>query len=107
MKTWKKLEARAAEKLHVFDPTATRNPLSGRMSKHDTSADILTSLPWYVECKGRTSFSHHTLFFNDVAKPAKEEGKIPFLVTHEKNKKDDLLVTLKLDDLIKLLTDGV
>lgn len=103
MKTWKRFELEVAKELSVLDPTAERNPLSGRMSKHGTSSDILLkNLPWYIECRVRSSFFHHAQFREAEAK-AKKEGKIPFLVTHEKNRKQDFLVTLKLDEFIKLL----
>jgi len=100
-KTWKALESRVAAKLG-----GKRTPLSGSNSQHGTSADVIGGLDWaYVEVKLRAQFMHHALF-KAVAVQAKKEGKVPLLVTHQKNDRGEL-VTLRLDDLIKLLLPSV
>lgn len=97
--TWKGLEARVCKKFK-----GTRVPLSGSNSQHGTSADCMNCeiLPdSYIEIKHRQNFTHHTLF-RDAAAKAKKEGKLPLLVTHVGGEHGEL-VTLRLDDLIKLL----
>lgn len=100
-RTWQKLEERVCAKFG-----GRRTPLSGSNSQHGTSADCIlcSKLPEaYIEIKFRSSFLHHALF-KDAAKKAKAEGKIPLLVTHQKDEKGEL-VTLRLDDFLRLLYD--
>ena len=58
---------------------------------------------YYVKVKGRASFLHHSMFREDVEKPAKKEGKIPILITHKKNSKTGALVVLRLEDFLELI----
>jgi len=98
-RTWQKLEQRVCEKLG-----GRRTPLSGSNSQHGTSADCMgcTVLPGaYVETKYRKSFIHHSLF-RAVATKAKNEGRLPLLVTHIGGEQGEL-VTLRLSDFIKLV----
>lgn len=84
-----------------------RTPLSGSNSQHETSSDCI-KLPkkfskFYIEIKFRKIFSHHKIF-RDAKEKAIKENKIPTLVTHEKYKEEDL-VTLRLDDFLKLIEE--
>ena len=98
--TWKALERRICEKFN-----GRRTPLSGSNSQHGTSADCIeTNYPeYYLEIKLRESFLHHTMFEDDVKKPAEKEGKIPILITHKKNAKTGALVVLRLDDFLEVI----
>ena len=83
-KTWKAVERRIAK---MFG--GTRNPLSGRNSRH-TSADIIhPSL--YIEVKHRSRIPFYKVW-KDVYAKAKSEGKIPVLVIHEKGSETYLAV---------------
>jgi len=98
-RTWKLVEQRACEALE-----GRRNPLSGSNSQHGTSSDCIECklLPnSYVEVKMRANWAHHTLF-HEVKEKAREENRMPVLITHVKNNQDDL-VTLRLDDFAELL----
>ena len=100
-RAWQKLEERVCAKFG-----GRRTPLSGSGSQHGTSADcIKTRYPeYYIEIKLRALFLHHTIFVN-VAKLAKKEGKIPILVTHQKNM-DSELVVLKIEDFLELIAQA-
>lgn len=98
-RSWQKLEERVCAKFR-----GRRTPLSGSNSQHGTSADCIHCriLPGaYIEIKFRASFLHHALF-KDVEEKAKKEGKLPLLVTHQKNDKGEL-VTLRLNDFLDLI----
>jgi len=98
-RTWQKLEQRVCEKLG-----GRRTPLSGSNSQHGTSADCMNCkiLPnAYLEIKYRKTFAHHALF-KDTAAKAKKECRLPLLITHVGGNHGEL-VTLRLDDLIKLV----
>lgn len=97
--TWKGLESRVCKKF-----LGTRTPLSGSNSQHGTSADCMNCaiLPnVYIEIKSRSELYTHALF-KDAAAKAKKEGKLPLLVTHQKNDKGEL-VTLRLSDFLGLI----
>ena len=98
--TWKSLERRICERFG-----GRRTPLSGSNSQHGTSADCIeTNYPeYYLEIKLRESFLHHSMFREDVEKPAEKENKIPVLITHKKNSKSGALVVLRLDDFLELI----
>ena len=100
--TWKSLERRICKEFG-----GKRTPLSGSNSGHYTSADCIeTDYPqYYLEIKLRESFLHHTMFREDVEKPAIKEDKIPVLITHKKNAKTGALVVLRLDDFLSLIKD--
>ena len=105
--TWKKLESRICKEFG-----GRRTPLSGSNSQHGTCADCIELSPeferFYIEIRLRENFAHHTMFREDVEKPAKDEDKIPLLVTHKKNSKNGALVTMKLDDFLKIVrNDGI
>ena len=96
--TWEALERRVCGKFG-----GQRTPLSGSNSQHGTSADcIKTNYPeFYIEIKLRASFLHHSIF-KAAAKAAKNEHKIPILVTHVKGADSELIV-LRVEDFIMLL----
>jgi len=100
--SWKALERRICEKLG-----GRRTPLSGSNSQHGTSADCIDVSPefqkFYFEIRMRQNFSHHTMFIEDVEKPAKKEGKVPILITHKKSAKTGALVVLRMEDFLELL----
>jgi len=99
-RTWKLVEQRACEALE-----GRRNPLSGSNSQHGTSSDCINCklLPnAYIEVKMRANWAHHALF-HEVREKVCEENRMPVLVTHLKNKKQDDLVTLRLSDFATLL----
>ena len=100
--TWKDLERRICKKFG-----GKRNPLSGQNSGHGTSADCIDVSPefekFYFEIRLRQNWLHHSMFKEDVEKPARKENKIPILVTHKKYSKLDSLVTLRLEDFIELV----
>jgi hypothetical protein len=101
-KTWKSRERKIARKLQAIDPEAKRNPLSGRMSKHGTSGDVLSDM-FYVEVKTRKKFAHCTLYRDTKVKARKEGNKIPIVVTHETGKKEDIVI-VGLKDFVQLLS---
>lgn len=90
-KAWKRFERRVGS----FFGTS-RNALSGMNSKLTASDTLHPSL--FIECKQRQSFAHHTTYLDAKGK-AKQEGKIPILVTHEKGAKD-FLITCSSKDLL-------
>lgn len=82
---WKAFESRVAKKLG-----GRRTPLSGAMSGHGTSSDMIGSpLPVYMEAKwlaGKNSAGAATLaIWEDTVKKAKKEGKVPLLVMHRRS----------------------
>jgi len=87
----KSFERRIAKKLGGH-----RTPLSGKNSLI-TGADVFsTKFPiHYFELKSRASHAIHSLF-RDTEKKAKEEDKLPYVVTMEANK-SLVLITMKLD----------
>lgn len=98
--TWKSLERRICEKFR-----GRRTPLSGSNSQHDTSSDCIELSPefqkFYIEAKLRAKFMHHRIF-KDVKQKARDENKIPLLVTHEKNENGNLVI-LRLEDFLELI----
>ena len=100
--TWKDLERRICKQFG-----GKRNPLSGQNSGHGTSADCIEVSSefenFYFEIRLRENWFHHTMFRDDVEKPAEKEGKIPVLVTHKKNAKSGALVVLRLEDFLELV----
>ena len=103
--TWKKLEMRLCKEMG-----GKRTPLSGSNSQHGTSADCIELdqefEKFYFEIRLREKFSHHTMFFDDVEKPAIKENKIPILLTHKKSSKNGDLVTMKFCDFINLVKNN-
>lgn len=75
---WKKFERRVAT---FFG--GMRNPLSGQMSRHTAGDMIHPSI--YVECKQRKSHAVIRVW-DDAAKKAKTERKIPVVALSEKNR---------------------
>lgn len=97
-KVWKQMERRIATAFN-----GKRNPYSGSVDLI-SGADVIenTILPgFYIECKLRGHFHHHTLF-NVINAKAMKENKKPLLVTHEKFQHDDL-VTIRMADLLGLI----
>lgn len=98
--TWKSLERRICAKF-----SGRRTPLSGSNSHHGTSSDCIELSSefqkFYIEIKLRAKFMHHGIF-RDVKQKAKDEDKLPLLITHEKNEKNNLVV-LRLDDFLELI----
>ena len=100
-RTWKRMEREVAAFFREIDKDARRTPLSGN-KQIGTLSDITTSLPFFIDAKMRASFLHHSLF-KEVEEKATKESKIPILVTHEKNKKQDYLVVIRLKDFIEII----
>lgn len=98
--TWKQLERDICKKFG-----AKRTPLSGSNSGHNTSSDCIELSPefqkFYIEIKLRAKFSHHETF-RDVKQKAKNEQKIPLLITHEKYERGALVI-LRMDDFLELI----
>lgn len=67
----------------------------------DTKADV-RHLVYFVECKNRANFTHHSEFLKIIQK-ARAEDKTPILVTHTNDRKGDLVV-LRLEDFVELIT---
>lgn len=83
-KSWKAFERRTA----VFFG-CVRNALSGRNSKHTASDTLHPYL--FIECKLRAKHAHHETY-SEAEKWAKEEGKIPVVVTQKKYANSFLIV---------------
>lgn len=66
----------------------------------DTKADVRHP-EYFIECKNRAMFTHHTEFLKIIQK-ARDENKIPILVTHTNDRKGDLVV-LRLEDFVELI----
>ena len=100
--TWKALERRICKEFG-----GKRTPLSGSNSGHHTSSDCIEQSKefqkFYIEIKLRASFMHHSIF-RDVKQKAKDEEKIPLLISHEKNENGNLVV-LRLEDFLSLIKD--
>jgi len=100
--TWKDLERRICKKFG-----GKRNPLSGQNSGHKTSSDCIDLNPefekFYFEIRLRQNWLHHSMFKEDVEKPASKEGKIPVLVTHKKNSRSGALIVLRIEDFLELV----
>jgi hypothetical protein len=92
-KTWKAVERRVAE----FFGTR-RNPLSGENSGHSRSDTLHPD--YYIEVKHRTKHTTYTLH-DETTERAKQEGKTPISVLHEKGRAGFLMV-LSADDFKKL-----
>ena len=97
--TWKNLEREVAEALG-----GKRNYGSGGIVQGGSRADVLHDKYW-IECKYRSSFLHHSLFGVARSK-AKKEGKIPIVVSRSKCH-HDALVIIKLEDFKKLTEVGL
>jgi hypothetical protein len=96
--SWKRVERKISRKLG-----GERNPLSGGSSRH-TRGDTIHD-KYYVEVKFRARIP----FFKDwtdAQEKAKLEGKIPMFVFHEKGRKQNDIVFLRLDDFVKLTGDA-
>jgi hypothetical protein len=76
-KTWKAVERRVARMFH-----GKRNPLSGSNSGH-TQADVIHNR-LYIEVKHRAKIPFFRVFQETTTK-AKQEGKIPIVVFHQKS----------------------
>jgi len=100
--TWKDLERRICKKFG-----GKRNPLSGQNSGHKTSSDCIDLNPefekFYFEIRLRQNWLHHSMFKEDVEKPASKEGRIPVLVTHKKNSRSGALIVLRIEDFLELV----
>lgn len=98
--TWKSLERRICKEFG-----GKRTPLSGSNSGHHTSSDCIELSSefqkFYIEIKLRAKFMHHGIF-RDVKQKAKDEDKIPLLISHEKSEKGNL-ITLRLSDFLELI----
>lgn len=90
--TWKKVESRDAK---AFG--AKRNIGSGSMGRDDKTASDSTHPVLFIECKLRSKSSIRTLY-DDTAKKARKEKKIPLVIQHDKNRPGALL-TMMLEDL--------
>jgi len=83
-KSWKRVERQVAEYWG-----GARTPLSGRNSRHDTSADAINlPVPAYLEVKHGAgcpkSVDGILRLFADTEGKARLEGKTAFLILHEK-----------------------
>lgn len=99
---WKAFERRVAGLFR-----GRRTPLSGSLSGHHTSSDVIGSpYPVYVECKwlsGEKSAGAATLkLWDDTVKKAKSEGKVPVLVMHRRGSRVEF-AAIPLPMLISLL----
>ncbi len=92
-KTWKRVERVVAKKMG-----GTRNSLSGSNSKI-TSGDVVHDL-FYIEVKHRKKIPFY-VEFKDAKIKAKQEGKIPMVILHEKFSKN-YIVMMDLDNLSAL-----
>ena len=97
-KLWKATERRIAK---IIGDGAQRNSLSG-MNAKITAGDIIHD-KFYVEVKERVKIPFYKVF-RDVQINAKKEHKIPIMVIHQKNSKDDILIMTLKD--FKALNDG-
>ena len=68
----------------------------------DTKADVRHPR-YFIECKNRKLFTHHTEFLKIIQK-ARAENKTPILVTHTNDRQGDLVI-LRLEDFVELLED--
>ena len=69
----------------------------------DTKADVRHET-LFIECKNRASFTHHSEFLKIIQK-ARDESKVPILVTHTNDRKGDLVI-LRLEDFARLIEEG-
>ncbi len=92
-KLWKQTERRICRYFGC-----ERTPLSGSNSRH-TTADCLSDT-YYIEIKERKNLKRLAVgsLFEKVEQEARKEKKIPILVVHQKNSKNDLVI-LHLKDL--------
>ena len=91
--TWKAQERWVAQ---FFG--STRTPLSGSGSRHTGSDSLHPRL--YIETKLRKGFTAACRRFQEIAKEAKKEGKIPVLVFRIQGQDNlDSLAVVRLRDL--------
>ena len=90
--TWKAGERRVAR---AFG--AERNPGSGSMGRDDKSASDSTHAVLFIETKHKAKSAVRTLY-DETAKKARKEEKIPLLAQLDKNR-PGTLITLMLEDL--------
>ena len=95
--TWKALERRIAAQIG-----SRRTPLSGSNSAQ-TSSDTL-HVRWYIEAKLRARIPAYKLYM-DTKRKAALEHKLPIVVLHQKNTKENIAL-LSFDDLAELLLAG-
>jgi hypothetical protein len=94
-KWWKQRERQLAR---FFG--GVRNPLSGGSSRH-TKGDIIHPI-LYAELKCREKHSAVTLW-DDTAKKAKKEGRVPVVAMVEKNR-PDMWLLIKTTDALTVFT---
>jgi len=95
-KTWKQVERNVAKKIG-----GVRNSLSGKNSKI-TSGDVIHDI-FYIEVKHRKKIPFYAEF-KKTMKKAKNEGKIPMVVIHEKFSRN-YIVMIDINNLGTLLNE--
>lgn len=91
-KGWKQFERRAAS---IFGTVRTSlSGGNGKVTRSDTH-----HLRFFADCKLSRKFAHHSLF-QEIARRAKVESKIPVLLTQKSNC-PSFLVTVDKDDLVE------
>ena len=96
-KAWKRCERRIAERFKELDPTARRCPVADQA----TNNDIVTSLPYGIECKHRKRLPDWIRDAWAQCRANSPEGVTPIVVLGEHGTTDDMVLLL-LDDFIKL-----
>ena len=96
-KPWKRFERRIAERFKEIDPTARRCPVADQA----TNKDIVTSLPYGIECKHRRRLPDWIRDAWAQCRANSPEGVTPIVVLGEHGTTDDMVLLL-LDDFIKL-----
>ena len=96
-KAWKRFERRVAERFKALDPDARRCPVADPA----TNNDIVTSLPYGIECKHRKRLPDWIRDACAQCRANSPDDVTPIVVLGEHGTTHDM-VMLSLDDFIKL-----
>ena len=96
-KPWKRFERRIAERFKEIDPTARRCPVADQA----TNNDIVTSLPYGIECKRRKRLPDWIRDAWAQCRANSKEDQVPIVILGEHGTTNDF-VLLSLDDFIKI-----
>ena len=96
-KAWKRFERRIAERFKEIDPTARRCPVADQA----TNNDIVTSLPYGIECKHRKRLPDWIRDAWAQCRANSKEDQVPIVILGEHGTTNDF-VLLSLDDFIKI-----
>ena len=96
-KPWKRFERRIAERFKEIDPTARRCPVADQA----TNNDIVTSLPYGIECKHRRRLPDWIRDAWAQCRANSKEDQVPIVILGEHGTTNDF-VLLSLDDFIKI-----